>query len=218
MSAIPNPITQPLALRRREGPDNVGACSDNWFEEDDGGPDDVEASFDDWFEDDDGGPDDVEESFDDWFEDDDGGPDDVEDGPEGVDGIDDGGPDDAEEDDDGGPDEKTDPIAAGESFTGKGPGQPRLVVFVPMEGPVEDLAQRVNRIIRAMAPAGDSGPQTSNAAKTTKTMRVFAIFTDPDLDKATRHERALQAFQDTKNPEASLCSCLSYLKHKGLKF
>jgi len=206
MSAIPSPITQPQVLRRDEGPDDVAACPDDWFEDDDGGPDDVENGFDDWFEDDDGGPDDVED-----------GPDDVEDGPEDVDEIDDGGPDDVDEDDDGGPDEETDPIA-GESFMGKGPAQPRLVVFVPMDGPVQDLAQRVNRIICAMAPAGDSGLQTSDAAKTTKSMRVFAIFTDPDLDKATRHERALRVFRDTKNPEASLCSCLSYLKHKGLKF
>jgi len=233
---MPNPIAQPPCLRIEEGPDDDLDFDDGGPEEeidvedgaDDGGPDDVEdgpGDFDD-------SPDDVEDSPDDMAEDDDGDPGDVEDAP-----------DDVEVDDDGGPDEETastplrmlipdglpvdsglvveeaalgktmlaltkaSAIAVDQPYIGKAPCAARLAVFVPMDGPVHDLAQLVNR-----------GLQTSNAAKTTKTMRVFSIFTDPDLDGAARHARALQVFKDTKNPKASLSSCLSHLKAKGLEF
>jgi len=60
--------------------------------------------------------------------------------------------------------------------------------------------------------------EDSSPAKTNNQMKVLAIYTDPTLDDDARRERALQAFQGTKDPEGSLRSCLRHLKAKGLKF
>jgi len=65
--------------------------------------------------------------------------------------------------------------------------------------------------------ADQEDPEPS-LAKLNNQMKVLAIYTDPNLDETSRHERALQAFQGTKDPEGSLRSCLRHLKAKGLKF